>query len=106
MRSHVCTYVDWLLSRVYTTSRALTIRVHRERRASHVPFAVKDLGVLFVFIQGPAFLFIPLVGRLIHRVAPRWVLTGGFALMAVAGLGAAVRRGVPGRMTPNYPALS
>ncbi|MFF2243761.1 MFS transporter [Arthrobacter sp. NPDC058130] len=43
------------------------------------------VGVLFVFIQGPAFAFIPVVGWLIHHVAPRWVLTAGFALMAVAG---------------------
>jgi MFS family permease len=43
------------------------------------------IGVLFVFIQGPAFAFIPVVGWLIHHVAPRWVLTAGFALMAVSG---------------------
>ncbi|UPO76498.1 MFS transporter [Arthrobacter sp. Helios] len=43
------------------------------------------VGVLFVFIQGPAFIFIPVVGWLIHHVAPRWVLTSGFALMAAAG---------------------
>ncbi|KAD3633009.1 MFS transporter [Arthrobacter yangruifuii] len=43
------------------------------------------VGVLFVFIQGPAFVFIPVVGWLIHHVAPRWVLTSGFALMAVSG---------------------
>lgn len=43
------------------------------------------VGVLFVFIQGPAFAFIPVVGWLIHRVAPRWVLTSGFAFMAVSG---------------------
>ncbi|RAN76731.1 MFS transporter [Bacillus sp. SRB_336] len=43
------------------------------------------VGVLFVVIQGPAFAFIPVVGWLIHRVAPRWVLTSGFALMAIAG---------------------
>ncbi|WP_164204976.1 MFS transporter [[Micrococcus luteus] ATCC 49442] len=43
------------------------------------------VGVLFVFIQGPAFAFIPAVGWLIHHVAPRWVLTAGFALMAVSG---------------------
>jgi MFS family permease len=42
------------------------------------------VGVLFVFIQGPAFAFIPVVGWLIHHVAPRWVLTAGFALMAVS----------------------
>jgi len=43
------------------------------------------VGVLFVFIQGPAFAFIPVVGWLIHHVAPRWVLTAGFAFMAAAG---------------------
>lgn len=43
------------------------------------------VGVLFVFIQGPAFAFIPVVGWLIHHVAPRWVLTAGFAFMAASG---------------------
>ena len=43
------------------------------------------MGVLFVFIQGPAFLLIPVVGWLIHRYSPRWVLTVGFSLMAVCG---------------------
>ena len=43
------------------------------------------VGVLFVFIQGPAFVFIPVVGWLIHHVAPRWALTAGFAFMAVSG---------------------
>ena len=42
------------------------------------------VGVLFIFIQGPAFAFIPVVGWLIHHVAPRWVLTAGFAFMAVS----------------------
>ncbi len=42
------------------------------------------VGVLFVFIQGPAFAFIPVVGWLIHHVAPRWVLTAGFGFMAVS----------------------
>ncbi|GAA2123124.1 MFS transporter [Actinomadura napierensis] len=44
------------------------------------------IGVLFLFIQGPAFLFVPVVSRLIRRVSPRWVLSGGFALMAIAGV--------------------
>ncbi|MHA6693821.1 MFS transporter [Homoserinimonas sp. A520] len=43
------------------------------------------MGVLFVFIQGPAFLLIPVVGWLIHRFSPRWMLTAGFILMAVSG---------------------
>lgn len=43
------------------------------------------IGILFLFIQGPAFLLVPVVSRLIHRVSPRWVLTAGFALIAVSG---------------------
>ena len=43
------------------------------------------MGVLFVFIQGPAFALIPLVGWLIHRYSPRWMLTVGFLLMATSG---------------------
>ncbi|KQV06676.1 MFS transporter [Leifsonia sp. Root112D2] len=43
------------------------------------------MAVLFVFIQGPAFLLIPVVGWLIHRVSPRWMLTAGFLLMAACG---------------------
>jgi MFS family permease len=43
------------------------------------------IGVLFLFIQGPAFLLVPVVARLIHSVSPRWVLTVGFTLIAVSG---------------------
>lgn len=43
------------------------------------------IGVLFLVIQGPAFLLLPLVSRLIHSISPRWVLTSGFLLIAVAG---------------------
>jgi MFS family permease len=43
------------------------------------------MGVLFVFIQGPAFALIPLVGWLIHRFSPRWMLTVGFVFMAISG---------------------
>lgn len=43
------------------------------------------IGVLFLAIQGPAFLLSPIVGRLIHAVAPRWLLTVGFILIAVSG---------------------
>lgn len=43
------------------------------------------IGILFLFIQVPAFVLVPLVARLIHRVSPRWLLTVGFALMAIAG---------------------
>ncbi|HWK76935.1 MFS transporter [Microbacterium sp.] len=43
------------------------------------------IGVLFIIIQGPAFALSPVVGRLIHTVAPRWLLTSGFLLMAISG---------------------
>ncbi|MEQ6896324.1 MFS transporter [Microbacterium sp. KR10-403] len=43
------------------------------------------LGVLFVCIQLPAFVLAPVVGRLIHSVSPRWILTVGFALIAASG---------------------
>lgn len=56
------------------------------------------IGVLFVLIQGPAFVLSPIVGRLIHSVAPRWLLTSGFALMAVAGFWlSSFTLGVPAR---------
>lgn len=44
------------------------------------------IGILFLFIQGPAFVLVPVVSHLIRNVSPRWVLSAGFALMAVAGL--------------------
>lgn len=44
------------------------------------------IGILFLVIQGPAFLLAPAVSRLIHHVSPRWALTAGFTLMAVSGL--------------------
>ncbi|WP_067664811.1 MFS transporter [Nocardia miyunensis] len=44
------------------------------------------VGVLFLFIQGPAFLLAPLVSELIRNFSPRWILTSGFALIAVSGI--------------------
>ncbi|MFE9097006.1 MFS transporter [Streptomyces sp. NPDC007264] len=41
------------------------------------------VAVPFLLLQGPAFVLIPVVSRLLHRVAPAWLLTSGFALMAV-----------------------
>lgn len=39
-------------------------------------------GALMVFVQGPAFVLIPLTGVLLRRVSPQWLLTAGFALIA------------------------
>jgi len=46
-------------------------------------------SVAFVLLQGPALLLIPLTSWLLHRVNPRWLLGGGFALMAAGELLAA-----------------
>ncbi|QNP65748.1 MFS transporter [Streptomyces genisteinicus] len=40
----------------------------------------------FLLLQGPAFLLIPVVSRLLHRVAPSWLLSSGFVLMAAGCL--------------------
>ncbi|GED84250.1 MFS transporter [Streptomyces sp. 6-11-2] len=44
------------------------------------------VAILFLFLQGPAFLLIPVVSRLLHRVAASWLLTSGFVLMAIGCL--------------------
>jgi MFS family permease len=42
------------------------------------------IGILFLVIQVPAMLLVPVVARLIHSVSPRWVLTVGFVFIAAA----------------------
>ncbi|MEU3345174.1 MFS transporter [Streptomyces sp. NPDC006700] len=44
------------------------------------------VAIPFLLLQGPAFLLIPAVSRLLHRVAASWLLTAGFVLMAVGCL--------------------
>ncbi|MFG2408506.1 MFS transporter [Streptomyces brevispora] len=44
------------------------------------------VAILFLFLQGPAFVLIPVVSRLLHRVAASWLLTSGFVLMAIGCL--------------------
>ncbi|MFJ3980989.1 MFS transporter [Streptomyces fungicidicus] len=44
------------------------------------------VAVPFLLLQGPAFLLIPVVSRLLHRVAATWLLTSGFVLMAIGCL--------------------
>lgn len=45
-----------------------------------------NIGLLFLLLQGPTFVLVPLISRLLTRVAGRWLLTGGFRLMAVGAL--------------------
>jgi MFS family permease len=40
----------------------------------------------FLLLQGPAFVLVPVISRLLHRFAPTWLLTSGFALMAAGCL--------------------
>ncbi|WP_078849654.1 MFS transporter [Streptomyces sp. NRRL F-5126] len=44
------------------------------------------VAIPFLLLQGPAFVLIPVVSRLLHRVAASWLLTSGFVLMAVGCL--------------------
>ncbi|MFE1260918.1 MFS transporter [Streptomyces albogriseolus] len=44
------------------------------------------VAIPFLLLQGPAFVLIPLVSRLLHKVAPGWLLTSGFTLMAAGSL--------------------
>ncbi|MDL5155637.1 MFS transporter [Actinomycetospora termitidis] len=41
------------------------------------------VGVPLLLIQAPAFLLIPVISRLLARVGARWLLTAGFAVMAL-----------------------
>ncbi|MEX0427692.1 MFS transporter [Nocardioides sp. DS6] len=40
------------------------------------------IAVVFVALQAPTFVLIPVMSRLLHRVSPIWMLAAGFALMA------------------------
>ncbi|WP_431995880.1 MFS transporter [Streptomyces griseoflavus] len=44
------------------------------------------VAIPFLLLQGPAFLLIPVVSRLLHRVAATWLLTSGFVLLAIGCL--------------------
>ncbi len=44
------------------------------------------VAIPFLLLQGPAFLLIPVVSRLLHRVAASWLLTSGFVVMAIGSL--------------------
>lgn len=44
------------------------------------------VAVPFLLLQGPAFLLVPVVSRLLRQVAAGWLLTGGFVLMAIGCL--------------------
>ncbi|MER5481361.1 MFS transporter [Streptomyces sp. NPDC002734] len=44
------------------------------------------VAIPFLLLQGPAFVLVPVVSRLLHRVPASWLLTSGFVLMSVGCL--------------------
>ncbi len=44
------------------------------------------LGLLFLLLQGPAFVLIPVISRLQARIGSRWLMTLGFASMGAGAL--------------------
>jgi Major Facilitator Superfamily len=62
------------LGTAYATSIRLGPIQHQSTMRTAVPF---------LLLQGPAFVLIPLTSRLLERFNPRWVLAGGFAIMAI-----------------------
>ena len=44
------------------------------------------LGLLFLLLQGPAFVLIPVISRLQARIGSRWLMTFGFTAMGVGAL--------------------
>lgn len=41
------------------------------------------LGLLFLLLQGPAFVLIPVISRLQHRLPASWLMAAGFTAMAI-----------------------
>ena len=46
-------------------------------------FSPLKTAIAFVLLQGFALVLLPLISRMMHRVNPRWMLGGGFALIAI-----------------------
>lgn len=52
------------------------------RLSSIQGFSPLKTSIAFVLLQGMTLIQVPLIARLLPRVNPRWMLTGGFALIA------------------------
>ncbi|MFE2728428.1 MFS transporter [Kitasatospora sp. NPDC059327] len=44
------------------------------------------VAILFLLLQGPPLLLIPVISALLHYIAPPWLMTSGFTLMAIGCL--------------------
>jgi MFS family permease len=56
------------------------------RLSSIQGFSPLKTSIAFVLLQGFALVLLPLVARMLHTVNPRWMLGGGFALIAIGDL--------------------
>ena len=63
---------------VYCFSTSVWLGVLQHQNAIYI-------GIIWLVMQGPSFIFAPIIGRLLHSVSPRWLLSLGFALIAVGG---------------------
>jgi len=77
------------------TAYAVSIRMGPIQHQSTLRTAVP-----FLMLQGPAFVLIPVIERLLHRINPRWLLGAGFAMMA-AGQFLALRLDVTDTALPS-----
>lgn len=59
-----------------------------------------NVGLLFLLLQGPTFVLVPLISRLLTRVAGRWLLTAGFLLITIGALMASALDVTDMSMTP------
>ena len=62
------------LGTAYATSIRLGPIQHQSTLRTAVPF---------LLLQGPAFVLIPVISRLLERINPRWLLGAGFLIMAI-----------------------
>lgn len=44
------------------------------------------IGLVFLLLQGPPFVLIPVIGKLLQKVAPQWLLAAGILLTTAGGL--------------------
>jgi MFS family permease len=44
------------------------------------------VGLVFLLLQGPPFVLIPVIGKLLQKVAPQWLLAAGILLTTAGGL--------------------
>jgi MFS family permease len=69
-------------------------------------FSPLKTSIAFVLLQGFALVLLPLVARLLHRVNARWILGGGFALIAIGDFWASTVSASPLSISPMIAPLA